>query len=293
MTGDPSSDRAAGAALVGAALLLLALLPGAPAVQPGAPGSVPPPASPPSVAVDPPTTLLAAEGLVLEEQRWRYGEASGRAWRVRVPLPGRAQVVPSEAVVPFAALVPTDPGPWAAINGGFYERGPMGLVVSGGVERSPRSPRGGSGIFSWSAAGPSIGHRDAWAPGAPEALQSIDRLVDAGRSLVKRREEARAAARSAVAISDEALWLVALADEASVAPLPQGGVQLHDTVVLGLPLWAFADYLAQELGARTALNLDGAVSTQLQVSTPDGTWEVRGERGTINALVVRPAPASP
>lgn len=286
------ADRAAGLA-VGAALALVAVLcwPGSPAAQDGDPseaGPDGPSAAAPVLTAEPPSILIQEEGLVLDEQRWRYGEAAGRAWRVRVPLPGRASIAPSEDVVPFSELLPTDQGPWAAVNGGFYERGPMGLVVSGGVEHNPLSARGGSGVFQWTPAGPRIVHRTAWTPGAPEAVQSIDRLVDAGRSLVKARPDARSAARSAVAISADALWLVVLADDASIHELPGVGVQLEDTVVLGLPLWTFAEYLVQELGAQTALNLDGAISTQLAVSTSTGGYAVRGERGTINAVVVRP-----
>ena len=313
MTGEPWSDRVALSALVGVGLLVAGL------TWPDGPASGGPPdaidatdasdadeaASPenqlpaPTLQVEPPQVLLQADGLVLEQQSWRLGEAHGKAWRVHVPLPGRVQVRPSPTggVVPFSDLLPTDAGPWAALNGGFYERGPMGLVVSDGIEVSPLSSRGGSGVFSWGPAGPAVVHRTAWHAGAPQALQSIDRLVDAGKSLVKRKEAARSAARSAVAISDGQLWLVALADDDSIDPLPggagpgEGGVQLHDTVVIGLPLWIFADYLVDQLGARSALNLDGAISTQLLVRTPGHSFEVRGENGTIDSVVIRPPAA--
>ena len=299
MTGDPLSDKAALSTLVGVGLLVTALLaPAAPAADTTTPAAAPPPQAEaaPTLQVDPPVVLLQSQGLVLEQQAWRMGEAHGQAWRVHVPLPGRAQIRPSpEGVVAFSRLVPPDDGPWAAINGGFYERGPMGLVVSDGATVSPLSSRGGSGVFQWAPAGPSVVHRRDWSHGAPQAVQSIDRLVDAGASLVHRKDGARAAARSAVAIGGGQLWLVALADDDSINPLPgTAGAQFHDTVVLGLPLWAFADYLVDQVGASQALNLDGAISTQLVVQVPERRFELRGEYGTINAVVIRPPdPATP
>ncbi len=309
MTGDTDTDRVVGATLAALGLLLLGLTGSAAEPAPNTASSTesdpnivrvdsnaasaPRGNEPPPLETDTPTLLFQSEGLRLEQQGWRWGDASGQAWRVSVPLPGRAEVEASDSVTAFAALLPGDPGPWATINGGFYERGAMGLVVSDGAEHSPLSRRGGSGVFSWSAdSGPRIQHRSDWTAGAPQALQSIDRLVDAGHSLVKQRPTARSAARSAVAISSDRLWLVALADDASIEPLPRAGgaelVQLHDTVVIGLPLWAFADYLIDAVGAEQALNLDGAVSTQLVVQTPDRRFEVLGERGTINSLTIRP-----
>ncbi|RME23842.1 MAG: hypothetical protein D6798_12675, partial [Deltaproteobacteria bacterium] len=236
MTDDLHTDRTVVATLAGLALLLLGLTGAAPPAGAGPDDSAPTdPATargdvdreldgealdgadpPPPVVVDTPTLLLESGGLRVEQQTWQWGEASGQAWRVSVPLPGRAEVHPADTVTPFTELLPDDPGPWAAINGGFYERGAMGLVVADGVEHTPLSPRGGSGIFSWSPTeGPRIRHRSAWTPGPPTALQSIDRIVDAGHSLVRRRPTARSAARSAVAISADRLWLVALADHAS------------------------------------------------------------------------------
>ncbi|MCK6503623.1 phosphodiester glycosidase family protein [Myxococcota bacterium] len=290
MTGDPMTDRSATGALVGTGLLVLVLC------WPGAPGAVEVSAAPVApertVQVDAPQVILQGEGLVLEQQAWRFQGQAGTAWRVRVPLPGAARVQASEEVVAFTELLPTDDGPWAAINGGFYEDGAMGLVVSDGVEHTGLSRRGGSGVFAWSPAGPQVLHRDRWAAGPPQALQSIDRLVDAGRNLVKAREGAPLAARSAVVVGSDALWLVALAGHDSIAGLWVDGVQLRGTSGRGLPLWAFADYLVDELGAVQALNLDGAISTQLAVQVPGQRFAVRGEAGTINAVVLRP-PSSP
>lgn len=248
-------------------------------------------AAPPAeqtLALEAPRTLREEGGLRLEEQGWSWGEERGTAWRVSVPLPGRATVSPARSVVEFDALLPADAGPWAAINGGFYdpEGRAMGLVVSGGRERSAFVRGGGSGVFFVGPAGPAVVHRDAWKPGPAEALQSIDRLVDEGRSLVKRRE-GPLAARSAVAVGADRLWLLALAGEQSVVPLSDGA-RLDATAGNGLPLGVFAEWIVRSTGAITALNLDGAVSTQLAVRTSAGAFRVRGERGTINAIVLRP-----
>lgn len=284
MTGDPQTDTSALVSLLGLGLFVAILVwPAAPAASAGtAAGPVGP-----TVALDAAVPLLAEGGLQLESRAWRFEGAQGTAWIARVALPGGAQVRPSAEVRPFDELLPGDAGPWAAINGGFYEHGPMGLVVSDGQEHSPLSPRGGSGIFQWGPAAPAILHRSAWTPGPPQALQSIDRLVDAGRSLVKARDQARAAARSAVVLTGTELLLVALADGEGIETLPDG-VQLHRTVARGLPLWAFAELLVQGLDAQTALNLDGAISTQMAVQAQGRRFHLRGEAGTINVLVIRP-----
>ena len=233
--------------------------------------------------------LWSEGGLTVERQAWQLGADAGVAWRARVPLPGDAKMAYLGGVEDFPAFLPIDAGPWAAINGGFYDamRDAMGLVVTAGEERVALTTSGGSGVFSFGPQGPRVVHRDAWQPGDPEALQSIDRLVDAGTSLVKRRSSNRAA-RSAVVVGREALWLVALAADASITPT-DGGVRLRDTVGEGLPLWAFADYLLQSTDVVAALNLDGAISTSFAAAAGEHRFTVEGERGTINAVVIRPA----
>lgn len=242
-----------------------------------------------SLAVGPVETLLAEGGLVLERQRWTFGATGGAAWRVSVPLGGRAAVVPSTAVVDFEDLLPAeDAGPWAAINGGFYDtdKHPMGLVVSGGKVFHPLRRGGGSGIFQLGPDGPAVLHRDLWAEGPGEALQSIDRLVDQGASVVEHRPASRAA-RSALVVGRDRLWEVALASDESVTEVADGVVLAH-TSGAGLPLWAFADYLVSTTAPVSALNLDGAVSTSLAVVAAGRRFRVYGERGTINAVVLRP-----
>jgi uncharacterized protein YigE (DUF2233 family) len=196
-------------------------------------------------------------------------------------------VGPSETVEPFASLVPQDdPGPWVAINGGFYEEGPMGLVVSGGKTLTPLSPRGGSGVFFWSPAGSQIVHRDDWRSGPTEALQSIDRLVNAGASVVKTIGGPQTA-RSAVVVGKQQLWFVICAAEETIATTSPGELQLGASEHAGPTLGVFADYLLASTDAVTALNLDGGISTQLAATLNGERFTVTGQAGTINTLVMR------
>jgi hypothetical protein len=237
-------------------------------------------------------------GLLVERQRWRYEGIQGWAWRVSVPLPGAATVAATSEVVPLEQVVhPPASGPWAAINGGFYEErsgkmAPMGVVLSAGKVAQRYQRRGGSGVFAVVDDAPQIVHRDRWselsARRPAHALQSIDRIISAGASLVKPREGAGLAARSAVVVGDQRLWLVALAADGSITERADGAIQLRATGWQGLPLWGFAQYLLATTDAREALNLDGAVSTQLIAQASGKTWRVLGERGTMNAIVLAP-----
>jgi uncharacterized protein YigE (DUF2233 family) len=196
------------------------------------------------------------------------------------------QVLPSETVERLDVLAAPLTGSWAAINGGFYDTAAMGLVLSGGQVRTPLSTRGGSGVVSWGPGPAQIQHRDAYGGGAQEALQSIDRLVDDGKVLVSPRAGAHRDSRSGIRLSPEGMCLVLAAAEGSLVPMTTG-YQLIRTAGEGLTLAGFA-HLLREQGAITALNLDGAVSSQMVVQTAAGPWEIRGERGTINALVIHP-----
>ncbi|MBN1944544.1 MAG: phosphodiester glycosidase family protein [Bradymonadales bacterium] len=238
---------------------------------------------------EPPEILIESEGLLLEWQRWSFGVFQGQAFRVRVELPGLSRVAGAPEVADFSTFLPDDDGPWAVINGGFYDQNgsAMGLVISDGLELSPYRRGGGSGIFQVEPDRPRIIHRSAWSPGPTQALQSIDRIVDEGENLVRRRM-ARAAARSAVVVGSRYLWLVVLAGDASIVETADG-ITLSHTSWSGLPLWAFADYLVATTDAIAALNLDGGVSTQLAVQAGGRAFRVRGERKTINALIVRPS----
>jgi hypothetical protein len=237
--------------------------------------------------------LHQAQGLRVERQRWEFGDVEGIAWRARVGLDADVDLSTSDDVVAFRRLLPTDPGPWAAINGGFYEAvpdsdtyRPMGLVVSEGEEKSGLTRRGGSGVFYVDEDGPAVAHRDQFATAPSVALQSIDRIVSDGESVVSRRAGAKGAARSAVVVGDSHLWLVIAVADADVTETSTGA-RLSKSGE-GLPLWAFAEYVLATTDAHDALNLDGGVSTQLAVRDHDFILYVDGVRGTINALVARP-----
>jgi hypothetical protein len=230
---------------------------------------------------------IEAGSFVFDQVPWVTTGAAGVAFRVRVPRSAEVDVVDAGAVAGIEAFVGDAPLPWAAVNGGFYEDGaPMGLVVSEGRLRHPLASRGGSGVLLGAPGPAQVVPRAAWTPGGRSALQSVDRLVDGGASLVAPTTGAHRDARSAVAISADAVWLVVTAAQASLAPAPDG-LRLVDTVGQGMTLAELADWLVVELGAQQALNLDGAVSSQMVVATAATRWVLHGERGTINAVRVR------
>lgn len=233
------------------------------------------------VAVLDDTVIAEGGGLELHQLLWSAATATGVMWAAKLPRSAAIDVVPSERPRPLSELVKAS-GSWAAVDGGFYDDGPMGLVVSEGVEHHAWSRGGGSGILVGPRA--AILPRDQWKPGPTEALQSIDRLVEGGRSLVQ--QPGPRDARAAVALGS-ALWLVVAVDDDSVQPGPDG-IQLRRTSGRGPTLAELAELLVLGLGAEQALNLDGAVSTQMIVSLPDWRWVVRGELGTINAVLARP-----
>ncbi len=243
----------------------------------------------PELAFDTPRILAEGAGLKLVRQRWQLGEESGLAWRVSMPLDGSVRVVPSPRVEQFSQLLPSDEGPWAAINGGFYtpDGKPMGVVIADGVLHSPFHRVGGSGVLQVSERGTEIVHHSAFSPNVVQALQSIDRIVDGGRSLVNFRPDAPQAARSGVVVKEGEVVLVLVAGEQSI--VGQGDdIQLQLGSAYGMPLWAFSRYLIEAVGARSALNLDGGVSSQLAVQIGGRSIHVRAPRGTVNAVVLRP-----
>ena len=87
-----------------------------------------------------------------------------------MPLDASVRVIPSSTVVPLAELVPSEPGPWALINGAFYDEAleALGLVVGDGTEHSPLARGGGSGVFILVRTGGSSGG-SARLPSAPGA----------------------------------------------------------------------------------------------------------------------------
>jgi hypothetical protein len=176
-----------------------------------------------------------------------------------------------------------------AINGGFFDldRTPMGLVIADGIEVAPLRRAGGSGILEVRDGKPRILHHSEFSPGANQALQSIDRIVAGGRSLVRQRPGARLAARAAVAMSAELIWFVLAASD-ELWPTTAAETTLHAAAARGLPLWALADYLVSVLGAQDGLNLDGSVSAQMAARIGDYELGIKGIGMTVNALVMRP-----
>ncbi|HNC96201.1 MAG TPA: phosphodiester glycosidase family protein [Myxococcota bacterium] len=264
----------------GAALLLVAAGGGCSS----APMPIGPPATPVMVGVG---RLLREEGVLrLQEGDWAEEGAKGRWFSACVPPKSRLQVLPSDTVQRLEVLVAPVSGSWAAINGGFYDQAAMGLVVSAGHTHTPLSAKGGSGVLSWGPGPAQIQHRDTYGGVAREALQSIDRLVDEGKVLVEARAGAHRDARSGIGLSPEGMCLTLAAADSSLVATP-AGYQLIRTAGEGLTLAGFARLL-RELQAVYALNLDGAVSSQMIVQTTEGRWEIRGERGTINGVVIHP-----
>ncbi len=233
--------------------------------------------------------MASEAGLALERQRWSLGTSEGWIWRVTLPRTGQIKVLAAEAVTSFERFLPGDPGPWAVINGGFYDRDgtAMGLVVADGIEYGAFRRGGGSGVLELRKDGPRIIHHSAYAPGATQALQSIDRIVANGVTLVKRRSGARRAARSAIALSEDTIFLILAAQDESLSGSADQ-VRVNFAAGSGLPLWALADYVATHTDARSALNLDGSVSAQLAARIDGKNYAIRAMRGTINAIAVRP-----
>lgn len=246
----------------------------------------------------PAQTRHEERGFLFETQPWKTASQRGVAFRVRVDLPGRAKVIPSERVVPLEQIAPEHAGPWAMINGGFYEAAdvpggyrPMGVVRSGSEQHRKFTHRGGSGIFAVEDGAPKIVHRPKWKTGtsndAEEALQSIDRLIAASKLLVTPKKQSRTTARSAVAIGDDHIWLIVVVADAGVREF-DGGVRLFRTGYAGMTLFEFARYIEQTTDAIDVLNLDGSVSTQMIVKMGSEQFKIIGERGTINAIHLAP-----
>ncbi len=217
----------------------------------------------------------------------------------------RARVLPSERPRPLSEIVAvaSPPEPFAAIDGGFYdtEGAPMGLVRSAGRDHHAVGERGGSGIFFWRDGRPHIVHRDAYEPGEDitDALQSVDRLVDSGRSLVSAAASNRRAARSAVAIDARGdLHLVVAFDERAVASQSEALIQMGgDSTRTGPTIAQMAELLVRSpedggVGAREALGLDGGLSTSMVVKSDARALTILPYNATINALLVTLGEAS-
>lgn len=241
-----------------------------------------------------PAPALAAEhhGARIHQRAIAVDGGLGRLLVAEFPPGAKLEVLPAPVPQPLEQIARAAPGhACTAINGGFYDAdGAMGWVVHTGLEAAPLRPRGGSGVLLVDD-GPRIVHRDH-ATGRPrEALQSIDRIVDDGRSLVSAAARPDPDARSAVALrADGTVILAVVFAEQAVARERPGRVELgpaSSTTGLGLAAWA--ELLARPvadggLAATTALNLDGGYSTSMAIHVGDLDLDVVAHRATINAL---------
>jgi hypothetical protein len=228
---------------------------------------------------------------------------SSDAWSGRVVVASYAQrgrevrVVPSEAPRSLDGIVGPIGArqPFAAIDGGFYDLSgaPMGLVRSAGRDVAPLRETGGSGVFLLEHGAPRIVHRDAYraSDDVTDAVQSIDRLVSGGRSLVSADASDRRAARSAIALDGGGtLHLVVAFDERAVAEEEAARIVLdEDSGTTGPTIGEMAQILV-DLGARDALGMDGGFSTSLTVKSTQRSLRIEAYRATINAVLVSAAP---
>jgi hypothetical protein len=265
--------------------------------------SVPPPDS---VETAPPTprveeTTQATDGpLRLSIRRVEMPGWSGRVV-VASFIPGqhRVQVVPSERPEALDTIVARAAAtqPFAAIDGGFYDlQGqPMGLVRTSGRDASPLREGGGSGVLVVEEGLARIVHRDAYAASdaITDAVQSIDRIVSEGRSLVSAQASQRRAARSAVALDAQgSLHLVVAFDERAIAHEETARIALGpECGTTGPTLGEMAELLTRSpeqggVGAREALGLDGGFSTSMTVKSAARALRIEAYRATINAVLV-------
>lgn len=209
------------------------------------------------------------------------------------------RVLPSPKPAPLDTILAADPvaAPFAAIDGGFYDREgqPMGLVRTGGRDVAPLRKGGGSGVFVYTDGVAHVVHRDRFTAGT-EALQSIDRIVSGGASLVRDKPGSRRAARSAVALDAAGgLHLVVAYDQRAVVSQREGEVQLGPhSASSGPTLAQMATLLTRSPGAggvqaEEALGMDGGISTALTVDNGAQSLHVRPFNATINALAVQPS----
>lgn len=244
------------------------------------------------LTLDAPTTLASADGITVTVTPWRRGTASGRLILAEVSPAAVLSVLPAATPAPLADLL--GDGPLVAVNGGFYDQGqPMGLVRAGSTEHAPLQASGGSGVFVIDGPRRRVVHRSdaAGIASGPDALQSIDRLVDAGAVLVSEGASPALDARTAVAVqADGDVLMGILFAEAAVASEADGQIRLDaDSSSSGVSLREWATILSNH-GAVAALNLDGGYSTSMSVRLPGARLDVHPHRATINALVATPAP---
>lgn len=232
--------------------------------------------------------IATADWGVLRRYAWRAGEEFGFGWHVLVTREAALKVIGADRTRVYDTLLrESGLSILAAINGGFFDEDglPLDMVVSDGVVLSPLRASGGSGIFVLRDGRANIVHRSTPTRGSTQSLQSIDRIIDGGRSLVRRASDLRAA-RAAVTIGPDGVELVVIAHGESVRS-EGSSVDVAFASGFGLTLGEFAEYLIQTSGATKALNLDGGPSVQLRYRTSAGTMlSINGGGPTATAIVV-------
>lgn len=215
--------------------------------------------------------------------------------------PGRdrhVRVVPNDRPAPLSEIAAgiSPPEPFAVIDGGFYETTgePMGLVRAAGLDHHPLGERGGSGVLVVDGGRLRIVHRDAYepSPSITDALQSIDRLVNGGSSVVGSAASHRRAARSAVALDREGtLHLVVAFDDRAVASETEARIELGaEATRSGPTISQMAELLMRApqdggVGAEEALGLDGGFSTSMMVKSAARSLSVVAYHATINGVL--------
>ena len=121
------------------------------------------------------------------------------------------------------------------------------------------------------------------------AVQSIDRLVSGGRSVVGAGASPALDARTAVGVQADGDVLLAVAfDEQAVLDESDGVVRLGaESSSSGLSMAEWSEVM-RGLGATEALNLDGGLSTSMHVEIADLRLEVVAAGATIGAIAASP-----
>ena len=243
----------------------------------------------------PATKRFGGGGVDVTWSSWARGVTSGTLILASAPA---FTVVPSATLQTTLEFGLADTRNGFAVNGGFYDENnvPMGVVRHRGKDTAPRTARGGSGIIAMTSSGARLFHRDDEIPAdASEALQSIDRLVVDGRSVVGQKARPDLDARAAVGIAGDTIRVAVIFDDrAAIAQSTSSPSEIHlamtkDSTSTGVSLADFATLLAAPTniggcGMTAALNLDGGYSVGCFMRLGDDVIRIDPYRATINAV---------
>lgn len=234
--------------------------------------------------------LLQDENIRLQKQFWYWSDQSGIIWSVHIPLDkSKLSILPSTKPQTLDQF-PNQSFNYAMINGGFYDKqdNPLGLVIHDFQEiQALNLNGGGSGVIYSKNDQITISHKKHYPGQAEEALQSIDRLVHNQTALLHYKPNRPLSTRSAIVLTKTEIILVLLAENRIIHG-KDFNIQLGFNRNYGVPLWAFSHYLTNHLGAISALNLDGGVSSQLLVHINNKNFTIKNIGKTINAVMLSP-----